>query len=274
MIRVIRRSRVRLLAVALACTLPSVSLAQVPQPPVLLQPEEPEEPSTGAAVPLSWNDPAFAKVSNSAPLTLNNGAVRSNLSITSDGNMASVCCGSYTLNNVRINSREAIRAGGGDINLNWVWAESKGVSGDHADSLQCYGPGRSGKITAKNSTFRAYSSNATAGYFSSDDWRGDHVFDNVLFWGGPYGLRINCDGGNTVSLNNVYFVEGSFQHAGYMLNDGIRDYGPCGGRGVTITKWNNVRNARIENGKLVVGKALPPPCTPPCTPNETSGGGR
>lgn len=204
------------------------------------------------AMPLSWNDPAFANVTNSGPLTLSGGAVRSNLSITQDGSLASVCCGSFTLNNVRISSREGIRAGGGDINLNWVWVEAKGVSGDHADGLQCYGPGSTGVLTVKNSTFRAYNDNATAGYFAADNWQGSHRFENVLFWGGPFGLRIPYDGGTAVYMKNVYFVKDSFMYSAFLFDENSSGHIP-------ILQWENVRWVTIVNGKLVLGDSIPKP---------------
>ncbi len=179
----------RLIWVGLLCAMPLfTSSAGAIEPPQNLRigtpppPPPPPQPTAGS-MPLSWGDSAFANVTNSEPLNLSGGAVRSNLSITQDGSSASVCCGSFTLNNVRISSSEGIRAGGGDINLNWVWVEAKGLPGDHADSFQCYGPGSTGVITVKHSTFRAYNNNATAGYFAADNWQGSHHFENVLFWG-------------------------------------------------------------------------------------------
>lgn len=169
---------------------PPTSTPPNEEPPAGEPPANSPPSPTGAPVPLSWDDPVFANVVSSGPLRLNGGAVRSNLSIEDDNGDYSVGAGSFTLNYVRIYSREGIRAGGGDINLNWVWveADARNYPGDHADGLQCYGPGNSGTITVKNSTFRAYSGNATAGYFAADNWRGNHLFENVLFWGGPYGL--------------------------------------------------------------------------------------
>lgn len=207
-------------------------------------------------VPLSFNDPVFASVTNSGALVLSSGAVISNLSITADGPQASVQCnGSCTLNKVRISSREAVRCVSGNLNLNSVWVEAKGVSGDHADGLQCYSPGSTGVNTIKNTTFRAYNDNATAGYFSADNWKGSHVFENVLFWGGPFGLRVTYDGGTAVSLKNVYFVKGSFMYDAFLFDPDSAG----SGRHVPILQWDNVRWATIVNGQLVLGDLIPKP---------------
>lgn len=243
----------RLISVGLLCALSLfTSSAGAIEPPTNLRigtpspPPPAPPPPTAGSMPLSWAAPAFANVTNSGPLNLSGGVVRSNLSITQNGSIASVCCGSFTLNNVRISSAEGVRAGGGDINLNWVWVEAKGVSGDHADALQCYGPGSTGVITVKNSTFRAYNNDATAGYFAADNWKGSHRFENVLFWGGPFGLRINADGGTAAYLKNVYFVKDSFRWSPLLIE-------------VPILQWENVRWATIQNGQLVPGDAIPRP---------------
>jgi hypothetical protein len=76
----------------------------------------------------------------------------------------------------------------------------------------------------------------------------------VLFWGdgtGQFGLRIPYDGGSGVSLKNVYFVQGSvgtpFQ------------FDVVGGKRIPLLKWENVRWATVQNGKLVLGNLIPKP---------------
>jgi len=137
-----------------------------------------------------------------------------------------------------------VRASGGNVNVNWSYVETQGVPGDHADGLQCYGSG--GNITVKNTTFRSHNNDATAGYFAADGWQGTHTFEDVLFWGGPYGMAIYQAGG-VVSMKNVYFVSGSF------------GYGAFNFKGVTFSKWENVRWATIVDGKLVAGALIPQP---------------
>jgi hypothetical protein len=206
-----------------------------------------------AQIPLSWNDPAFAKVVTSKAITIESGGMRENLSITENGPSASVQGGDFTLRNSRIRSAEAIRVwGGGTVTIDGVWAEAVGQPGDHADVLQCYAPHSRSDITVRNTTFRAYNDYATAGYFSADYFEGTHTFENVLFWGGPYGLRIHADGGDvSVSLKNVYFV-GPFAWGPFLL---LNNYGTT----TKILKWENVRWATIENGQLVPGVEIPRP---------------
>jgi len=206
-----------------------------------------------SAIPISWNDPAFAKVVNSASLSLGNGATKSNLSITDNsGDAAIVCNGSCNLDHIRISAREGIRCTTGTLNIESMWIEVKGQPSDHADGLQCYSPGSKGTNTVKNTTFRSYTNDATAGYWSADNWKGSHHFENVLFWGGPYGLRIPYDGGSEVYLKNVYFVQGSFGAGPFLFDANSSGHIP-------ILQWDNVRWATVVNGQLVLGAQIPKP---------------
>ncbi|MGM4906833.1 hypothetical protein AB8B21_02770 [Tardiphaga sp. 866_E4_N2_1] len=92
----------------------------------------------------------------------------------------------------------------------------------------------------------------TAGYFSADDWRGAHVLENVMFEGGAYGLRIPADGGSSVSLNNVYFVRGSFRYGAFSF-DVVQ------GRRIDIVHWENVRWVPRQGDHFVVGNPIPSP---------------
>ena len=67
-----------------------------------------------AGIPLSWNDPMFSGVTNSGSVTLKNGGTLSYKSIiATPANLASVVgSGSFTLDHVRIDSREGVRIGG------------------------------------------------------------------------------------------------------------------------------------------------------------------
>lgn len=210
--------------------------------------------TTVVSPPLSWSDTVFANAVTSGALVLSSGATRSNLSITADGPQASVQCnGSCSLDHIRISSREGVRCVTGTLNIDSMWIEAQGVSGDHADGLQCYSPGSSGTNIIKNTTFRAYNNNATAGYFSADNWKGSHSFENVLFWGGPFGLRVTFDGGSSVSLKDVYFVKGSFMYSAFLFDP------DSSGKAVPILKWENVRWVTIVNGQMVIGDLIPKP---------------
>lgn len=211
----------------------------------------PPDPTPATGIPLSFDDAAFANAKTSGAMSLGSGQSRSNLSIvSSSGDQVITCTGSCTLDHIRIQGREGVRCVSGAINLTWMWIEVKGVGSDHADGLQCYSPGSTGSVTVKNSTFKA--TNANAAYFSADNWKGSHSFENVLFWGGNFGLRIPADGGSTVSLKNVYFVKGSFQYGAYLFD-------VVSGKQVQITQWENVRYVSIVNGALVLGELIPKP---------------
>jgi hypothetical protein len=206
-----------------------------------------------AAIPLSWNDPMFNGVTSSGSVTLKNGGTISNQSITDSGDIASVVgYGSFTVDGVRINSTEGVRIGGsGDIVINNSYIETKGGSGDHADGIQAYAPGSTGNVTITNTTIVSHNSNATAGMFIADDYNGTFTFNNVVFQGGPFGLRFAADDkGLTVALKDVYFV-GPFEHDPLLFEKVNAD--------IHITQWDNVRYATIENGELVPGAPISAP---------------
>ena len=205
-------------------------------------------------IPLSWNDPLFSDNVNSGSVTLPKGGTLSNKSITQTGSLASVVLnGAATLDDIRISSAEGVRIGGsGDVNISNSWIEATGQPGDHADGIQAYAPGSSGTVTITNTAIVAHSSYATAGMFVADGYTGTFIFDNVVFYGGPYGLRIANDGPGQdyVSLTNVYFV-GPFNYGAFLFQEVNAP--------IHITHWENVRYATIENGVLVPGALIPPP---------------
>src|ERR1700676_3477188 len=224
-----------------------------------------------ATIPLTWNDPLFSGLTNSSPVEVQDGGTLSNYSTTDNGPIASVLLdGSATLNDVRINSDEGVRIGGsGNINISNSYITTTGLPGDHADSIQTYvGGGGIGNVTITNSTIVASTSAQNSGMFVADGFYGTFTFNNVVFEGGPVGLKIYADAGaghdDYVSLNNVYFV-GPFQYDAFLFNEVNAN--------IHITQWNNVRYATIVNGVLVPGAlipsplpvegATPPPPTPP-----------
>jgi hypothetical protein len=211
-----------------------------------------------AGIPLSWNDPMFAGVTSSSPVTIQNGGTLSNSSITETGSLASVLgVGSFTLDGTRINSQEGVRiGGGGNVNINNSYIETTGLAGDHADGIQAYvGGGGTGNVNITNTTIVSHNQNATAGFWASGGYYGTFTFNNVVFEGGPYSLRIAADAGpghdDYVSLNNVYFV-GPFEYGALLFQQ-------VNGSNIHITEWNNVRYATIVNGQLVPGALIPPP---------------
>lgn len=219
-----------------------------------------------ASIPLSWNDPLFSDNASSGSVTLKDGGTLSNKSITTTGDLASVVgSGSFTLDDVRINSGEGVRIGGsGDIVINNSYIETTGQSGDHADGIQAYDPGGTGNVTITNSAIVSHNNNATAGMFIADSYSGTFTFNNVMFEGGPFGLRIAADAKDIyVSLTDVYFV-GPFMYDALLFQE-VNAH-------IHITHWENVRYATIVNGELIPGALIAPPLpveggvTPPASP--------
>jgi len=195
-----------------------------------------------ASIPLSWNDPLFSDNASSGSVTLKDGGTLSNKSITTTGDLASVVgSGSFTLDDVRINSGEGVRIGGsGDIVINNSYIETTGQSGDHADGIQAYDPGGTGNVTITNSAIVSHNNNATAGMFIADSYSGTFTFNNVMFEGGPFGLRIAADANDIyVSLTDVYFV-GPFMYDPLLFQE-VKSHVPT-------THAVNYPNAQMVNG--------------------------
>jgi hypothetical protein len=210
-----------------------------------------------ATIPLSWNDPLFSGLTNSSATVVQNGGSLSNFSTTDSGSIASVLLdGSATLNDIRINSEEAIRIGAsGNVTINNSYLQTAGVGSDHADTIQTFvGGGGHGNVTITNSTIAASLSSQNSGMFVADGYYGNFTFNNVVFEGGPVGLKINADAGaghdDSVALSNVYFV-GPFQFDPFLFTKVNAN--------IHITQWDNVRYATIVNGQLVPGALIPPP---------------
>ncbi|MGY4594585.1 hypothetical protein ACVWXL_002331 [Bradyrhizobium sp. GM22.5] len=207
-----------------------------------------------ATIPMSWNDPMFSGVTTSNSVSVPNGGTVSNKSITDTGNTASVVgTGSFSMDDVRINSEEGVRIGGsGTVNINNSYIETTGIGSDHADGIQAYAPGGTGDVTITNSAIVSHNTAATAGMFVADNYSGTFTFDNVMFEGGPYGLRFASDGPGdiNVAMKDVYFV-GPFEYGPLLFQQT--------GAKIHITEWDNVRYATIVNGQLVPGDLIAPP---------------
>ncbi|MCB9653371.1 MAG: hypothetical protein H6729_04465 [Deltaproteobacteria bacterium] len=218
--------------------------------------------------PFSFSDPDFfANMSSSAPIDLTCGSRYANLTVTQHREPAALInqceSGVTTISQVRLggdggvngNIREGYRcAGGGTMNIERSWLESTGSGDDHADTIQCYDPGNTptARLDIRNTTIRAHTASATAGIFIADAYAVDLYLTNVLFWGGPYGLRVHPDGRpGSVHLNHVCF---------YGEGDANNDfgYGPFIIDG-TIAEWNDVHWCTIEAGQLVVHGAIQRP---------------
>ena len=212
------------------------------------------QPSPTGSIPLTWDDPRFVNMTDyTAREYITANASRSNMSsVYTDTNYpAWETKGSVNLRTSRARTREGYRsAGGGEQYLSDLYVEATGVGADHADGLQVYAPGLAGRITLKNSTIKAPSGNAA--YFSSDNWMGAHVLENVLLSGGGYTLRIYGDGATSMSLKDVYILKDSwlFGPTHFVAVNNLRP---------AVVRWENVRLATIENGKIVPGSEIPQP---------------
>jgi hypothetical protein len=216
----------------------------------------PQSTSVGA-IPLTFNDPLFANMveKTSGDIQVPSGTTLSNTSVKEQtANTATFLMNDgSTLDHCRCISREGVRLGAGTQTIKSCYLEAQGKSGDHADVIQAYAPGAKGSLIVRNTTLRAYNHDATAGIFVADNWTGTIDLQDVVFIGGPYGLRVHPDvgGDNYVYLKNVYFV-GPFQFGPFLLTD-------VGGHVNRIRLWDNVRNATIVNGMLVPGSLIAPP---------------
>lgn len=222
-------------------------------PPIVTQP-------TGSP-PLVYTDARYSANATASSSTLQRGATIANKSITDTGQVASIVMfgGGCTVKNCRIKSREGLRvSGGGDFNISDTYVEVNGTGADHADGLQAYSPGDKGKIIVRNSTFKCGLDAATAGFFIADNWTGTIDLENVVFLGGPFGLRVHPDtgGNNILRLKNVFFVP-PFGYQPYLFTNvaGKRNLFDAASGGL----WENVCMATISNGKLVPGASIARP---------------
>jgi len=218
-------------------------------------PVDPPDPEPTGDIPLSWDDPRFNQSITRGTTTMSKGQNYSNKSWEeSSGNPTVTCNGNNVLDTCRIKSREAVRIGGsGTFDYQNCYFEAQGQGADHADTIQAYSPGSRGTLVMRNTCVRAYNQAATAGLFIADNWTGTVDLQDVVFWGGPFGLRVHPDtgGDNILKLRNVFFV-GPFGYAPYNLED-------VQGHRNIIELWENVCEATIQNGVLVPGSPLARP---------------
>lgn len=248
---------------------PAVDAGPPPPPPA--DAGTPPPPTGSHPFPFSFDDPQFfAQVATASPFSLGCTA-RSDLSIVAENNGNAVIsnnCGSgtSTITRVRLggdgggngNVREGYRcAGSGTMNILQSWLEAKGEGDDHADVIQCYDPNNSptAVMNLRNSTIRGYNTAATAGLFVADNYALELHVENVLFWGGPYGLRFHTDGRpGSLYMKDVCFYgrsasDHSFGYNAFLINP----YPP------NIAEWTNVSWCTIENGQLVKHGAIARP---------------
>ena len=214
-----------------------------------------EPPTTTNTIPMSFNDPMFTGMTEkTSTMSLSNGQNLNKVSIKENsGNPTITSHGNNRITTCRVQSRECVRITSGVLTIENTYLEAHGSGDDHADVLQAYSPHSTGTVTLRNVHVRAFNEAATAGYFSADYWGGKIICDNVIFNQGPFGIRAIADAGSTVEveMSNVFFV-GPFHWDKFSFEQ--YDSGR-----MTITKWQNVRNATIENDKLVPGSVINKP---------------
>lgn len=212
--------------------------------------------SSQAIIPLTYNDPIFVGMTNTANDTWISSGTMSFRSFPNDPvSEASIRCnnpGPILIHHCRADSNECIRFAGtsGGVTIEDSWFYAHDVDPAHADTMQCFGSG--GDITIRRTYIKANNTAATAGFFCADGYDGTFTFENVIFDGGPYGLRVHSDGGPiTLHLTNCYFLTGSFGTAPYTITET--------GSQITIGTWSNVRFATIVGGVIVPGSLISPP---------------
>jgi hypothetical protein len=236
-----------------------------------------------AIAPMSWDDPIFGSPTP-IPGNYNLPGGQSLSGIECDEPTVPFGCvimnwppgpGLASLTFARLRSSEGIRrrgAPGSESLVEWVYIEISSFSGDHADGIQHEG-GESPATVRHTYIKMNPTPGQTAGLFAADGSTGHLELDHVIFDGGPRGLVVACDGATSVSMNHVYFINGSFDTAGYHLNAGMFTAPLCNGTGWTLTRWDDVWNADIVDGELVPTDPIPAPCTVPCVPPSVWGGG-
>jgi hypothetical protein len=240
-------------------------------------------PGAEPIAPLSWDDPVF---NGATPIEgdhyLFGGETLSY--VECDQPTVNFACvimnwpvgfGVATLTHARIRSNEGIRRrgfAGSESVIEWVYVEITSFPGNHADGIQHEG-GHSPATISHSYIKMNPGSGQTAGLFAADGTTGHLQLDHVVFDGAPRGMVAACDGATSVGMNHVYFINGSFDTAGYHLNAGMFTEPTCNGTGWTLTQWDNVWNADIVDGELVPTDEIPPPCNVPCIPPPQWGGG-
>lgn len=209
-------------------------------------------------IPLSFYDPMFTGMEElTSMVTLSDGQnlTRKSFIHTNASPASILSLGNNEITYCRVDSNECVRVTG-NLSIDHCYLEATGEGDAHADTIQTYSPGERGvTLSITNSTVRAHTVAATAGLFVADDWGGDVVLENVVFHGGPFGLRLQAgtDAGASLvlSLKNVYFV-GPFGFQPYSLEE-------YGDGTITIEQWDNVRHATIVDGVLVPGSLITSP---------------
>lgn len=216
---------------------------------------------TENTIPMDFNDPMFSAMTEyPAYIQLAIGTDLSRMSIVNQvGESSITLLGDNEVSYCRVDSREAVRLISTGL-INKCYLESTGLDSeaDHADTIQVFSVGQvGGDLTIQNTHSVAHTAAANANFFCSDTWSGSLTFQDVIFQGGPYGMRIDSDPGChiDISLQNVYFV-GPFSIATHLVQD-------VGTGTHKVLNWTDVYEATIVNGAIVQGAAIAAPAFTP-----------
>lgn len=239
--------------------------------------------TTTGGIPMSASDPRFA---TNVPGTVFNNPVTQGPSGTNNhfdwnGNPAYTSGDqvwtwlngtSIELGQCRIDWREGprISSDSGLFHVDQCYINCVGVTTDHADAFQAFGPSGNGVgvISLTNTHVRAYTdaealSKYGAGFIGStcmfwaDASGGSFKCQNVLFHGGERMVTVNVDPTATVHINfdHVYFV----QEPGFPITTGWTAGIQSTGGTLIVDNWTNVFNASIVNGVIVPGTPIGSP---------------
>lgn len=231
---------------------------------------------TGITIPVSWNDPRFAAnkpgpifsnpITQGPTGTINNLDWNGNPGYSNGDQVWTWNGGDLNMNQCRIDWREGPRIAadnGGIFHVDQCYINCVGKNSDHADAFQAYSPHGNGTIKITNSTIQAYSDSAARSKYGSgfigstalfwaDYYSGAVIFQNVVLIGGSRVVTVNCDAGVThVNFDHVYFIADPGQVWQF---SSVQDGGT-----LVIDNWTNVFNAKIVNGIIVPGTAIPRP---------------
>jgi len=239
--------------------------------------QPPIEPpvSGGSEIPLSWDDPMFTGMTNGGGAQMSTNQTISRRSVTGadSGLFIFNQVGAATLSYCRVTSTVSndcdvlTQVSDNTVNVDHCYLNNNlptNPTGTHADGVQLQlatwdatlgrrNTPAGATINFKNSMIVIGGKDVTAGFFEADEWHGKITLTDVVFQTfAGYGLRLHASSSGDTELycKNVFFdTRGGT--SGRLLN--------YGGKAIIIRQWENVRYAKVENGVLTPGAAIPQP---------------
>ena len=223
----------------------------------------PPPPPAAGTIPTFYDHPMFAgSVNVPGQIVVGSATITNRTANSSRGEASSIIfmdTDGGQIVRCRGIGREGIRVGGATVGIDSCFIDVTGRPGDHSDALQVYAPNTPPGITLtlRNSFLRcnlASDGSANSAYFTGGMAMHDHVIENCVFAGGGYTVRIPGEGGNSLSMKDVYFVDKSWVYAPFLSDPN----GPNGSQ-VNIIRWENVRLCTIVNNEIIPGALIPRP---------------